>query len=43
MTSIAVRVIFLDEGRSLQESEADAASAKILESWKKELGAELRS
>ena len=43
MTSVAVRVIFLDEGRSLQESEADAASAKILESWKKELGAELRS
>jgi len=42
MTSIAVRVIFYDEGRSLQESVAEAASARILESWKKELGAELR-
>ena len=43
MTSVAVRVIFYDEGRSLQESEAEAASARIVESWKKELGAELRS
>jgi phenylalanyl-tRNA synthetase beta chain len=43
MTSVAVRVIFYDEARSLQESEAEAASARILESWKKELGAELRS
>jgi phenylalanyl-tRNA synthetase beta chain len=43
MTSIAVRVIFYDEGRSLQESEAEAASARILEAWKKELGAELRN
>ena len=42
MTSVAVRVIFYEEGRSLQESEAEAASAKILEAWKKELGAELR-
>jgi phenylalanyl-tRNA synthetase beta chain len=42
MTSIAVRVIFYDESRSLQESEAEAASAKIVESFKKELGAELR-
>lgn len=42
MTSVAVRVIFYDEGRSLQESEAEAASAQILDLWKKELGAELR-
>jgi phenylalanyl-tRNA synthetase beta chain len=42
MTSVAVRVIFYDEGRSLQESEAEAASARVLEVWKKELGAELR-
>ncbi len=42
MTSVAVRVIFYDEGRSLQESEAEAASAQILSAWKKELGAELR-
>lgn len=43
MTSVAVRVIFYDEARSLQELEAETASARILESWKKELGAELRS
>jgi phenylalanyl-tRNA synthetase beta chain len=43
MTSVAVRVIFYEEGRSLQESEAEAASAQILSTWKKELGAELRS
>lgn len=43
MTSVAVRVIFYDDGRSLQESEAETASARILEVWKKELGAELRS
>ena len=42
MTSVAVRVIFYSEGRSLQESEAEAISARIVESWKKELGAELR-
>jgi len=42
MTSVALRVIFYDESRSLQESEAEAASAQILEAWKKELGAELR-
>jgi phenylalanyl-tRNA synthetase beta chain len=42
MTSVAVRVIFYDESRSLQESEAEAASAQILSTWKKELGAELR-
>lgn len=42
MTSVAVRVIFYEEGRSLQESEAEAASAQILSAWKKELGAELR-
>ncbi|OFZ17917.1 MAG: phenylalanine--tRNA ligase subunit beta [Bdellovibrionales bacterium GWB1_55_8] len=43
MTSVAVRVIFYEESRSLQESETEAASARILEAWKKELGAELRS
>ncbi len=42
MTSIAVRVIFYDETRSLQESEAEAASIKLLEAWKQEIGAELR-
>ena len=42
MTSLPVRVIFYEETRSLQESEAEEASARILESWKKELGAELR-
>lgn len=42
MTSVAVRVIFYDEQRSLQEVEAEQASARILESWKKELHAELR-
>jgi phenylalanyl-tRNA synthetase beta chain len=43
MTSIAVRVIFYEDGRSLQDAEAEAASSKILEAWKKELAAELRS
>jgi len=43
MTSVAVRVIFYNEERSLQEPEAEAASVRILESWKKELGVELRS
>lgn len=43
MTSVAVRVIFYDEGRSLQESEAEAVSARIVESWKKEFGADLRN
>ena len=42
MTSVAVRVIFYEESRSLQESEAEASSALILDSWKKELGAQLR-
>jgi phenylalanyl-tRNA synthetase beta subunit len=42
MTSVTVRVIFSDEGRSLVESEADQASQKILEAWRKELEAELR-
>jgi phenylalanyl-tRNA synthetase beta subunit len=43
MTSIAVRVIFAEEGRSLEEREADEASAKILQAWKKELGVDLRA
>jgi phenylalanyl-tRNA synthetase beta chain len=43
MTSVAVRVIFYDEARSLQESEAEAASAQILAAWKKDLSAELRA
>jgi len=42
MTSVAVRVIFSEGRRSLQEAEADSASQKILAAWKKELGAELR-
>lgn len=42
MTSVAVRVIFYEENRSLAESEAEEASGKIVEAWKKELGAELR-
>lgn len=42
MTSVAVRVIFSGEGRSLQETEAEQASAAILTQWKKELGVELR-
>ncbi|OFZ02172.1 MAG: phenylalanine--tRNA ligase subunit beta [Bdellovibrionales bacterium GWB1_52_6] len=43
MTSVAVRVIFYEETRSLQEAEAEAASTQILEAWKKELGVVLRS
>lgn len=43
MASVAVRVIFCDDKRSLQESEAENASRMILESWKKELGVELRT
>jgi phenylalanyl-tRNA synthetase beta chain len=42
MTSVAVRVIFYEESRSLQETEAEAASAQILAAWKKDLSAELR-
>ncbi|MCM2278717.1 MAG: phenylalanine--tRNA ligase subunit beta [Oligoflexia bacterium] len=43
VTSVAVRVIFYEENRSLQESEAETVSAQILNAWKKELGIELRS
>ncbi len=43
MTSIAVRVIFYSDERSLLESEADEASARIIRSWKEQLGAILRS
>ncbi|MBC7692469.1 MAG: phenylalanine--tRNA ligase subunit beta [Methylotenera sp.] len=43
MTSVAVRVIFLDEGRSLQEVETDAASSQIISALQKELGAQLRT
>lgn len=43
MTSVGVRVIFFTEGRSLQESETEAASTQIIQAWKKELGADLRS
>jgi phenylalanyl-tRNA synthetase beta chain len=43
MTSVAVRVIFYEDTRSLQESEAEAASNQILNAWKKDLGIELRS
>ncbi len=43
MTSVAVRVIFFDSKRSLREEEIQAVSSQILDSWKKELGALLRS
>ncbi|MEK6706578.1 MAG: phenylalanine--tRNA ligase subunit beta [Bdellovibrionota bacterium] len=43
MTSIAVRVVFFGESGSLKEADVDAVSAKILEAWRAELGAELRS
>ena len=42
MTSIAVRVIFGDDTRSLQEPETEEVSRKIVEAWRKEAGAELR-
>ncbi|NDD92261.1 phenylalanine--tRNA ligase subunit beta [bacterium] len=42
MTSIAVRVIFGDNTRSLQEAETEEVSRKIVEAWRKEVGAELR-
>lgn len=43
MTSVSVRVIFSEEGRSLKESEAEEVSQKILTRWKTELGAQLRT
>lgn len=43
MTSVAVRVIFYEEKRSLQEAEVEQASQAIQSAWKKELGVELRS
>jgi len=43
MTSVAVRVIFSDESRSLKEVEADEISEKILAGWKSQIGAELRN
>ncbi|MFN7684306.1 MAG: phenylalanine--tRNA ligase subunit beta [Oligoflexia bacterium] len=42
MTSIAVRVIFWEDTRSLQESETEEVSRRIVEAWRKEVGAELR-
>ncbi|MFZ9596105.1 MAG: phenylalanine--tRNA ligase subunit beta [Bdellovibrionia bacterium] len=42
MTSVAVRVTFYDETRSLQETETEEAARRIVESWKKELGVEQR-
>ena len=42
MTSLALKVIFSEDTRALQESETEGASAKIIEAWKKEFGAELR-
>jgi phenylalanyl-tRNA synthetase beta chain len=42
MMSVAVRILFAETGRSLQEAETEAASSKVLEAWKKELGADLR-
>lgn len=40
--SVGVRVIFAEDTRSIKEEETQTASAKILEAWKKEFGAELR-
>jgi phenylalanyl-tRNA synthetase beta chain len=42
MTSIAVRVIFGEDRRSLQEAETEEVSRKIVEAWRKEVSAELR-
>jgi phenylalanyl-tRNA synthetase beta chain len=42
MTSVAFKVIFLDESRSLQESETEAASQQILQALQKEFDAQLR-
>jgi phenylalanyl-tRNA synthetase beta chain len=43
MTSVAVRVIFQEDQRSLQDAETEGVSVKIVEAWRKELGATLRS
>lgn len=40
--SLAVRVTFAEEGRSLKEEETEAASRQIVDAWKREIGAELR-
>ncbi|MBL7715338.1 MAG: phenylalanine--tRNA ligase subunit beta [Bdellovibrionales bacterium] len=40
--SLAVRVTFSEEGRSLKEEETEAASRQIVDAWKREIGAELR-
>ncbi len=42
MTSVAVRVIFYDEKRSLREEEIEESSQRMVSVWSKELGAELR-
>jgi phenylalanyl-tRNA synthetase beta chain len=42
MTSVAVRVTFYDETRSLQEAETEEAARRIVETWKKELGVQQR-
>lgn len=42
-TSVAIRIRFADDTRSLQESETEEASRRILDAWKKELGADLRN
>lgn len=42
MTSVAVRVTFFGEGKSLTETETEEASQRILDAWKKELGVQLR-
>ncbi|MEK7690810.1 MAG: phenylalanine--tRNA ligase subunit beta, partial [Bdellovibrionota bacterium] len=44
MTSVAIRVIFSDDTRSLVEAEVEGASAQILKAWEREFpGAQLRS
>jgi phenylalanyl-tRNA synthetase beta chain len=40
--SVAVRVVFSDDSRSLQEPEVEGLSQKLIEAWKKDLGATLR-
>lgn len=40
--SVAVRIVLGDDSRSLQEAEAEGVAAKLIDAWKREVGAELR-
>jgi phenylalanyl-tRNA synthetase beta chain len=42
MVSIGVRVIFSDEGKSLEEKQVEQCSELIVQKWKSEFGASLR-